>query len=60
MQYSIFFHASIPDGIIAQLFTLLYKTSTDFTDASVYADNGNEMLQSRYCCCNVFTVTIGE
>ena len=33
-----------PDGITAQLFTLLCKASTDFTDASVYADKGNEML----------------
>ena len=43
----IFYHATVPDGITAQLFTLLYKTSTDFTDASVYADNGNEMFKSR-------------
>ena len=39
-----FNQTTVPDGITAQLFTLLCKASTDFTDASVYADKGNEML----------------
>ena len=30
-------------GITAPLFTLLCKALIDFTDASVYADKGNEM-----------------